>query len=509
MKIEDILALEPDKMLGKFKEKTVEIKQNYEKCSAEFIVTDHDVFNVAKRPKKEIIKRINGVDTPTTVEVARIGIPGQELIVERGVSFLIGEGIKYKVENQDTDDLKLVAKIHKKILSENKMKYRDRQIARILSSECEVAELWYLVEEPELWGSLGLTDSKLTLKSKILANSLGDKLWPHFDKYGSMDAFCREYSVKEGDVTTEYFDVYTIDQIYKYKKGTDNKYILDPDAEASIGGQLIKKNPVPNAIGKIPIIYYWQPRPDWWKVQSMIKRLEDLLSNHADTNDYFGTPILTVLGTIKGLAEKGENGKVFELSGENARAEYLTWDNAPASIKLEIETLINFIFSMTQTPDISFSQMKNLGNLSGVALKLMFLDPLLKALAKQETFGEMIQRRTNLILNTIGRVISTRLAASCSLIEIEPEFIPYLPSNDGELVQNLYTATGNKAFLSVKKAVELSPFTQDVEKELQALNEDEEKLNEALASFAMDNTTQNQAGPGQGTQTGTQSPVIK
>jgi SPP1 family phage portal protein len=374
--------------------------------------------------------------------------------------------------------------MHKKILNVNKMKYRDRQIARYLDSECEVAELWYLVDEPEMWAAYDLPQSKFSLKSKILANSLGDHLWPHFDKYGTMDAFVREYSVTEGENLFYYFDLYTKDQIFKYIMSDDKKYIPDPNVEVMIDGQMKNQNPIPNVLGKIPIIYYWQPYPGWHKVQSMIERLETLLSNHADTNDYYGSPILTVNGEVKGLSSKGENGKVFELS-EGGKAQYLTWDNAPASIKLEIENLVNFIYSMTQTPDISFIQMKGLGNISGVALKLMFLDPMLKALAKQEVFGEMIQRRTNLILNAISKVIATSLAKACTLIDIEPEFVPYLPSNDTELIANLYTASGNKAFLSQESAVRISPFTQDTDQEMEALNADETKLADTLNSFTM------------------------
>lgn len=42
-----------------------------------------------------------------------------------------------------------------------------------------------------------------------------------------------------------------------------------------------------------------------------IERMEELLSNCGDTNDYFGYPSYVVSGEIEGFAEKGEQGKVY------------------------------------------------------------------------------------------------------------------------------------------------------------------------------------------------------
>mgnify|MGYP007057868075 FL=1 len=84
-----------------------------------------------------------------------------------------------------------------------------------------------------------------------------------------------------------------------------------------------------------------QPAVEWEDVQNLIDRLEKLLSNFADTNDYHASPKIFTTGTILGWAKKGESGAVIE-GEEGATAQYLSWAQAPESVKLEIETLLRY-----------------------------------------------------------------------------------------------------------------------------------------------------------------------
>ena len=76
---------------------------------------------------------------------------------------------------------------------------------------------------------------------------------------------------------------------------------------------------------------------------------------------------------------------------------YVSWQNAPESVKLEIETPLKMIYTITQTPDISFDAVKGLGAISGIALKLLFMDAHLKVQDKREIFDDYLQRRVNII----------------------------------------------------------------------------------------------------------------
>jgi SPP1 family phage portal protein len=142
-------------------------------------------------------------------------------------------------------------------------------------------------------------------------------------------------------------------------------------------------------------------------------------------------------------------------------------------VKLEIETLLELIYTNTQTPNISFSQMKGLGNLSGVALKLMFMDAHMKVENKIEILGEMFQRRLNLLKAMCGKVADSSLEEAVKTLTVEPVFTPYLPRNEKEELETLNIGAGGKAVMSQKTAVKNNPYVQDSEAEMEQIKEEE------------------------------------
>ena len=229
----------------------------------------------------------------------------QQLIVDRRVGFMLNIPVKINpVYESESDKEKALVNSVERILNNNKMNYKNKEIARRLMSEMECAEVWYFVET-------GKAKPRYTLKCNIWSPDLGDKLYPLFDSTGDMIAFARSYKLKEEDnKDVDHYDVYTNDYEYRYVN-RDNVWKLDDLVEVVTPEGVKNINPIPNALKKIPVIYHSQKRPEWSDVASMIKRLEDSVSNHADMNDYFGSPILAVVGEILGFAQKGEQGKIL------------------------------------------------------------------------------------------------------------------------------------------------------------------------------------------------------
>jgi hypothetical protein len=214
---------------------------------------------------------------------------------------------------------------------------------------------------------------------------------------------------------------------------------------------------------KIPLVYFSQPRFEWEDVQAAITRLEELLSNHGDINDYNGSPALVASGTIQGFSSKGERGKAFQLE-KGATLSYLSWDAAPESIRLEIENLLSAIYTYTQTPNISFEAVKGIGAQSGVSIKLLFMDAHSKARRKQYgSYGESLQRRINLIKAGCVK-INPALEQAVSM-DIWPKFTDYMPTNELEdaqveqyKVNTIINANGGKAILSHDSSFAISPL---------------------------------------------------
>ncbi len=408
----------------------------------------HDITDNTKRPDKTV-----ETDSGTSlVTVARLPIPLQKQIVLLAAAFLCGNPVQFIAAPVGETEKDFLA-VLKRAWKDNKLDYESKRLAKLMMSETEVAEIWY-TEASELGYWKGTVNDSPSVKSrlrvKIAANKYGDKLYPVFSNSGDMIAFGRWYSVKNGDKVEEHFDLYTDTTTYIMVKG---------DAGWT-------STPAKNETGKIPVIYYNQEFPEWHDVQEMIDRLEKLISNHADTNDYNGSPIIKVSGKIAGFSKKGEAGKIIEMEN-GADASYLSWDSAPESIKLEYQTLRSLIFDMTNTPDISFENMKSLGVFSGIALKMLFLGAHLKASDKEEIFGKSIQRRINFMKRALANINVTFEKVEPLLIE--PKFEYYLPKNNEELINMLSTATGAKPTMSQKTAVAQNPFVQDPVTELETI----------------------------------------
>lgn len=277
-----------------------------------------------------------------------------------------------------------------------------------------------------------------------------------------MIAFSREYTRKDNKgVKYTYFETYT-EKEHRLWITTNNQW------------QLVEGYPKPNIIGKIPVIYGRQPAVEWEDVQGLIDRLEKLLSNFADTNDYHASPKIFTTGSILGFAKKGESGAIIE-GEEGATAQYLAWQNAPESVKLEIETLLRLIYTITQTPDISFDAVKGIGAVSGIALKLLFLDAHLKVQDKMEIFDDYLQRRINVIQAFLEKMNAkdVEFGNACQSLTIEPEIVPFMIEDEKANADLAMTVTGQKAIASRKTGIKKLGWVKDIDTELKEIEAEE------------------------------------
>lgn len=397
----------------------------------------HDVSNPSIRRDKTV-KTDSGT---RIVPVERIALALQKLIVRRAVAFLFG--------NEPT----LTADLQNEVLDSVNAVFRDvkintlnRRVARYIMSNREVAEYWFAVADPETTKRYGF-ESPIRLRCAIFAPEKGDTLYPYFDENGDLVAFSREYTKTETNTdgrpsTTVYFETYTATVFYKW----------------SINGKSIELAPgypMPNPIGKIPIIYGEQEQVEWADVQALIERLETLLSNFADTNDYHASPKILVTGQIKSWAQKGETGAVIEMM-DGGNAQYLSWSQAPEAVRLEIDTLLRMIYTISQTPDISFENVKSLGGVSGVALELLFMDSNLKVQEKREIFDEYLQRRINVVKAYLATMNPTpQFVKDCADTIITAEIKPFtLP--DKQTALNQITTAYNNDLISPHTAIAMT-----------------------------------------------------
>jgi SPP1 family phage portal protein len=469
MELKELLLGKVEDIIEAFKTQRTVDESLQSEAMSQYDIEDHEILDTSKRPDKLITKDTGAknatgdpITTTASVPVERIALPYEKLIVKRRVGFMLSDPVRIEVKLSTKDNAKEqeLADMVEAILDENKMDYLNKEIAERLMSELEVCEHWYFVETGE-------PKPKYTLKCTIWSPKKGDTLYPFKDDTGNLIAFARGYKLKEGSKDVEHFDVDTADFEYKYINRDGWK--LD-DALIDVRGAKIP-NPYPNKTLKIMDIYHSQEQSEYSDVRYLIKRMQTSKSNHADMNDYFGSPILAVIGEIMGFAQKGEQGKILQLM-DGAKANYLALESPPESILKEQENLEKDIYTMTQTPDISFSNLLQIGNIATATLKLLFLDAHMAVKDKERTFGIGLQRRLNLIKAAIGALIDTRYAKESKTLRLKPIITPYMPSNITELIDNLSIAvTGG--FMAKETAVktleDAGAYIQDSETEMERI----------------------------------------
>lgn len=428
--------------------------------------TKHDVMDELLRPDKRVkvdadqnddtIRKVidtNGEAVNYRIEpVARVAVALQKLIIARAVSFCFGNPINYNCTPVDESE-ETVFKAVKRILNGVKSKAINRRMATAMFGFKECAEYWYTVDKPH--SKYGFP-TKQKVRCALFSPQFGDTLFPYFDEMGDMVAFSRAYTRKDGDGNVDYFETWTDEEHWLWHNGES-------------GMTVVEGYPKPVAIGKIPIVFGCQPKFETEDVNKLIDRLEKLLSNFADTNDYHAAPKLFVTGHVNGWSKKGESGAVIE-GEDGATMNYVSWQSAPESVKLEIETLLKMIYTISQTPDISFDAVKGL-NVSGVALKLLFMDAHLKVQDKGIVFDDYLQRRINIILEYI-RQMNQSLASTCDTIEIEPEIVPYMITSDIDELTYWMTANGNKPVISQEESVVMAGVSNNPDVTLEKLAEE-------------------------------------
>lgn len=459
----------------------------------------HDINDRVKRPDKMVVidkdseeygevKNVNPnveltTDTGMRLEaVARIALAIQKLIVKSAVAFTFGNPVTYTSDAEDANEKEALNRL-KRIFADVKERTLNRRVARSLYSTQEVAEYWYPVERPAPHNRYGFP-TKFKFKVAIYSPALGDRLWPYFDDDRELVAFSREFSKKGSDLKTRnYFETFTAEAHYRWTCQGDQH-----GADAG-NWEMVEGFPKPNPIGKIPIVYASQPAVEWEDVQSLIDRLEKLLSNFADTNDYHASPKIFVQGTVKGFARKGEAGAIIE-GEDGASAQYLSWASAPESVKLEIDTLLRLIYTITQTPDISFDTVKGIGSISGVALRLLFMDAHLKVQDKCEIFDEYLQRRCNIVLAYLGKADIKNEEAATALI-VQPKITPYIIEDELAKINILQAANGGKQIASQASTVQRLGWADDPKAELEEIQKEEA----TAASYTEGEPTYNEEPP--------------
>jgi len=404
-------------------------------------------------------KQVGKGEKSKTVKAIRSIVPYQKKIVTTSTAFEVGSPVTL-IPNAINDLSKEILRLWE----DNRIDDKIQKAKVIQKSQTECAFQFYMKETTNIENK-----KVLDIKTKILSNEEGS-MAPYFDTSGDMIAFTWSFTYKNvEDKTIKCVWIWTDTLCYKC---SDQSGTFAMDEE------------IPHGFSKIPIVYISQDFPEWYDVESLIDRYETGLSKLGASNDYSGYPLLKLYGKVESMPDRNDDGKTLKFpmkeideTGKTIQgdAEFLYNSNAPESVRLEMETLENLIFGIPQIPNLSFNNLKgSLGNISGVAIKLLFLDSIIKAKMNEGDNRTMIQRIMSVFTSGIVKTINTKLSSQVKDTIIKIQFNSILPDDLKEAVAIASTAK-NAGVMSVKTAVEYLDMTENPEEEIAVIKSEQSK----------------------------------
>ncbi|WP_324069832.1 MAG: phage portal protein [Flavobacterium sp.] len=458
------LATEPDKVIATVKEqskdnaKIVEYQKEYKQKDR--TIRETQVGTVQKD------KDVGTGEKAKRVKAVRIPINFAKKIVTTATAFEVGKPVSLVASDENN-----LSKILNQIWKTNRIDSKIAELVRLKKSETQGAIQFYVADlKPEsilnkILVKIGLKAQAKEIKSKLLNNKDGI-MTPYFDSKGDMVLFMWEYKAKDAaGKELNHVEVWDAE-----------KYHYLNDASGKIAYSI---NPIPHGFDRIPIVYTSQEEPEWFDVKEMIDRIEVSLSKLGASNDYSAYPLLQIFGEVESFPDKDDSGKVLQFPMKkddegkyvNGKAEFLTASNAVESAKLELEMLKGFIYSISHTPDLSFDNVKGLGNVSAVALKLLFLDAVIKATMNEGENRTMIERIVNVILSGIVRTTNTALSSEAQSLYFEIIFNSIIP-DDIQAATDIIKGLKEAGLMSTQTAIKLIDMVENPEEELNLIKEE-------------------------------------
>lgn len=395
------------------------------------------------------------------VKAVRIPVNFAKKISTTSTSFEVGKPVTL-LPSVESDLTKLIALIWKS----NRIDALIQKLVYLKKTETQGALNFYIADiKQDGWfnkilAKLGLKAAK-EIKTKLLDNTAG-VMTPYFDGNGNMILFMWEYQTKN-------LQEKTINNVQIWDENIS--YIIN-DADGTM--KLISK--LPHGFDRIPIVYVSQDQPEWFDVKELIDRFEVAISKGGGANDRTAHPILATYGEILSLPDKDDDGKVINLAMKkdddgkyvHGDAKFIESSGGNESHKNELELIWKLIFSISQTPDLSFDNLKSLGNVSGVALKLMFLDALIKAMSNEGDNRTMIERILNILMSGIVTTTNVSMKSQANELYYDINFNSILP-DDLQSAADIIKGLKEAGLLSTETSIKMLNMVENPTEELEKI----------------------------------------
>lgn len=435
-------------VIDDLKNKSVEVPE-WSKLLKDYEPTKHKIVD-DKETRKDKVKSDGILE-----KASRIYIGLEKLLTKRTTEFAFAIPVRRVYHNtDDSDKRQQIAKAVEAIYKYARIDSENIKRGNAYFASCEIFTIWYAVEKPNtLYGF----NSKYKLKCKTYSPMNGVKLYPLFDEMDDMLAMSFEYKKKIKDEEVTFFETYTADKHYAWKQqeGTWK--------EISIPQNI--------ALLKIPGAYTYRPVPIYHGLSYIREEIEYTLSRNSDVIAYNSAPVLKVAGKLVGDEDKGESRRIFRLQ-DGGDVSYVSWSQSIEALKYHVETLLKLFFMQGQMPDLSFENMKSLGNIGFDARQMILSDAHLKIGDESGAWVEFFERECSVIKEFL-KFMNTDWKDEVDNVEVEHIITPFIQNDEAALINRLQKGNGGKAIFSQLESIRMAGYSNDPKETLKQIQEED------------------------------------
>lgn len=386
-------------------------------------------------------------------KAARIHLGLEKLLTTRTNEFMFALPVKRIYNNiEDNETRQAIANAMEAIYKHARIDAENKRRGLAYFAGCEVFTIWYTVEAQN--ARYGF-DSRYKLKCKTFSPMDGVELFPFFDEYGDLLAMSMRYDRIVKTKTVTFFETYTAERHIKWQQ------------DGSRWEELVNEA---IAIQKIPGVYVWRKQPVWHGLSHIRQEIEYTLSRNSDVIAYNSAPILQVVGNLIGSENKGETQRVYRVESGGS-VSYVSWTQAIQALQYQVASMLNLFWTQGQMPDISFDNMKALGNIGYDARQTLFMDAHLKVGDESGAWIEAFEREAN-VIKAFLKQMNTAWASEIDNIDIEHVISPFIQNDEAAEIAKWTKANGGKPIVSQLESIQNAGLSANPKKTMEQINEE-------------------------------------
>ena len=367
---------------------------------------------------------------------SRIAIGLDKLLASRFNQFTFAIPVKREYNKPSNDTQTAIISAIEKIYENAHIDTMNFKRGIAYYAACEMFTIWYTVKrENTIYGF----PCKYKLKCKTFSPMDRVCLYPIIDELDDMIAMSFEYDKKVSDTKTiTIFETYTEDRHFVWEKDNQGNSWEEKTAHIKEDGTVESGEQI--IINKIPGVYLWRPFPVYDGLGGIRHELEYSLSRNGNVISYNSAPIVKVKGGIIGKEKKGESSRIWRVESDGDIS-YVSWNQSQDAVINQTNTLLKLYWMLSQMPDISFDNMKGLGNIGYDARQTLFTEARLKITEESGAWKECFEREFN-VIKAFLKQMNQSWANEIDNITCKHIITPYVPEDENNSINVRMKANG-------------------------------------------------------------------